>query len=266
MARFKHLFRKYILKKAVFFFTVLAISISAFAQHQSQPSDEMNADLPDETEETSLLGKGQIQLETALLINKHYKKASSIIGQALLRFGLSERVEVRAIIEDGKNRDTYIRETVQSTLPLGIGSKISLVKDHSWLPDMTFVGQLCLPLTSKSSVRREHWSPILLMAFENKLSPKWKFEYNTGAQQELFSTDWVWLANGSLHYHISDPLELFLEYYAQYGSGKSGHNNIGGGLSYQLGNHVQLYLSAGSSVAYHEPNQFVAGGIAFRVP
>ncbi|WP_114791321.1 transporter [Niabella yanshanensis] len=107
---------------------------------------------------------------------------------------------------------------------------------------------------------------MLLIAFENKLSSKWKLDYNAGAQQEVFSTEWVWLANGSLHYHICDPPELFLEYYAQYGVGKSGHNNIGGGWAYQPGNHVQIYLSGGASVAYHEPNQFVAGGIAFRLP
>ncbi|MGN7786372.1 transporter [Niabella sp. 22666] len=254
------------MKQTLLFIAIIVSHLSVIAQSKSAASTEMNVDLPDETEEASLVNKGSIQLETALLLNRYRQEASSAIGQALLRIGVSDRVELRALLEEGKNRDTYFDQTVQSTMPLGIGSKISLVKDHSWLPDMTFIGQLCLPLTSKSSGQREHWSPLLLMAFENKLSPKWKLEYNAGGQQEIFSTQWVWLANGSLHYHISDPLEVFLEYYAQYGVGKSGHNNVGGGLTYQLGNNIQVYLSAGSSVGYHEPNQFAAGGIAFRLP
>lgn len=254
------------MKKTLLLITIIALYLGVSAQNKPAASTEMNVDLPDETEEASLVDKGSMQLETALLLNRYHKDASSVIGQVLLRVGLSDRVELRALLEEGKNRDTYFDQTVQSTMPLGIGSKISLVKDHHWLPDMTFVGQLCLPVTSKSSQQREHWSPILLMAFENKLSPKWKLENNAGGQQEIFSTQWVWLANGSLHYHISDPLEVFVEYYAQYGVGKSGHNNVGGGLTYQLGDNIQVYLSAGSSVGYHEPNQFAAGGIAFRLP
>lgn len=254
------------MKQILLFITIVIFHLGVSAQNRPVAPSEMNVDLPDETEEASLVDKGSIQLETALLLNRYHQEASSVIGQVLLRIGVSDRVELRALLEEGKNRDTYFDQTVQSTMPLGIGSKISLVKDHSWLPDMTFIGQLCLPVTSKSSRQRQHWSPILLMAFENKLSPKWKLEYNAGGQQEIFSTQWVWLANGSLHYHISDPLEVFLEYYAQYGVGKSGHNNIGGGLTYQLGNHVQIYLSAGSSVGYNEPNQFASGGIAFRLP
>ncbi|MGE9312936.1 transporter [Niabella sp. CJ426] len=254
------------MKQTLLFIAIIVSHLSVIAQSKSAASTEMNVDLPDETEEASLVNKGSIQLETALLLNRYRQEASSAIGQALLRIGVSDRVELRALLEEGKNRDTYFDQTVQSTMPLGIGSKISLVKDHSWLPDMTFIGQLCLPLTSKSSRQREHWSSLLLMAFENKLSQKWKLEYNAGGQQEIFSTQWVWLANGSLHYHISDPLEVFLEYYAQYGVGKSGHNNMGGGLTYQLGNNIQVYLSAGSSVGYNEPNQFAAGGIAFRLP
>lgn len=238
-----------------------------FGQKSGSSGDEMNVDLPDETEETSLVGKGSLQMETALLLNRYHNNAkSSVIGQVLLRFGVSDRVELRAILEDGKNRDTYLDETVQSTMPLGIGSKVSLVKDHRWLPDMTLIGLLNLPLTSKSSGHRERWSPLLLMAFGHKLSEKWKLEYNAGGQQEVFSTEWVWLANGSLHYRLSAPMELFFEYYAQYGVGKRGHNNIGGGVTYQLDEHLQIYVSGGSSIGYNEPNQFIAGGIAFRLP
>lgn len=254
------------MKQTLLFIAIIVFHLGVIGQSKSAASTEMKVDLPDETEAASLVDKGSVQLETALLLNRYHQESPSVIGQVLLRVGLSDRVELRALLEEGKNRDTYFDQTVQSTTPLGIGSKISLIKDHKWLPDMTFVGQLCLPVTSKSSRQHEHWSPILLMAFENKLSPKWELEYNAGGQQEIFSSQWVWLANGSLHYHVSEPLEVFLEYYAQYGVGKSGHNNIGGGLTYQLGNDVQVYLSAGSSVGYNEPNQFAAGGIAFRLP
>ncbi|GAB3428045.1 transporter [Niabella aquatica] len=241
------------------------LTVTACAQSEKSSNIPMNADLPDETEEIALIDKGMFQVETAVLVNHYQDDASSVLGQLLVRYGLSDKVELRAILEDGKNRDAYFKNTVQATLPLGVGTKISLLKDHTWLPDMTFIGYLSLPFTSRSSLEQQHWSPILLMAFENKFSEKWKLEYNGGGQQEVFSDNWVWLANGSLHYKISNPLELFLEYFAQYPTGQQGHNNIGGGLTYELGHNTQIYLSGGSSVGYQEPNQFAAAGIAFRI-
>src|SRR5690349_6969943 len=89
---------------------------------------EMNVDMPDETEETDLLEKGQFQLETAFLHNGYQKGSSSNIGQAMLRYGLAKPVELRLLIEDGDMRDKYLDETVQSTYPLALGTKVTLVK------------------------------------------------------------------------------------------------------------------------------------------
>lgn len=79
---------------------------------------EMSIDLPGQTEETALVEKGQVQLETSLLYNRYKNVPSSLIGRALLRYGLSKRLEIRFLVEDGRQRDQYIEETVQSIYPL----------------------------------------------------------------------------------------------------------------------------------------------------
>ncbi len=226
----------------------------------------MNVDMPDETEETDLVDVGELQLETAFLHNGYDTGMASNIGQLMLRYGIAQRIELRLLIEDGRQRDRYVEETVQSTSPLAIGTKVSILKDHSWLPDMTFVGYLKLPITSRTNQQKPYWSPILLMAFQHKFGEKWKFEYNLGVQQEAFSTKWNYIGNGSLHYKIADPLEVFIEYYAQFKNGEEPDHNLGGGLAYQIGQSVELYLSSGTRIISSERNHFYAGGVAFRLP
>ncbi len=242
------------------------LTVKAQTGEQPRQTKEMNVDMPDETEETDLVDKGQLQLETAVLFNEYKEQANSVVFQGMLRYGLSKRIEVRMIAEDGKNRDTYLEETVQSTSPLAVGTKIALLKDHGWLPDMTFVAYIKLPFTSRKREQQSYWSPIFLLAFQEKLGDKFKLEYNAGIQQEAFSADWVWLANASAHYKIADPFEIFVEYYAQYQPAEDPKHNLGGGLAYQINDMFEVYAACGSTIDHEDYNRFVSGGIALRVP
>ncbi len=226
----------------------------------------MNVDLPDETEETDLVKKGQWQFETAVLYNAYKKEKSSHIGQGMVRYGVSHNLELRLLVEDGKQRDTYLTSTVQSTYPLAASVKVLLLEDKKGLPDIALVSYLKLPFTSRTKAQQRYWSPIFLAAFQNKWGTKWKLEYNAGIQQEAYSTSWAWLGNASLHYKLAEPLELFAEYYAQYQSKESPQHNIGGGLAYEWGKYVEIYASAGSTVFYEEANHFISTGIAVRLP
>lgn len=255
-----------------FFLTVLLTSLSAAPSRAQdgtpdppKKKTEMNVDMPDETEETDLVDRGQVQLETAVLCNRFRDGKPSVIGQALLRYGLSDRVEVRALLEDGRRRDQYLTETVQSTYPLAVGTKIVLLKDKPVLPDITFVGYVKLPATSRSREQAAYWSPIALLAFQHQFAgDKIKLEYNAGVQQDAFDTDWQELVNASFHYKLTQRLEAFAEYYAQFNRGEEPQHNLGGGLALEIGNRVEVYVSGGSTLRYEAANQFVAGGIAFR--
>ena len=228
--------------------------------------DEMNVDLPDETEETDLVKKGQWQLETSVLYNTYKTDKASLIGQALLRYGVSQALELRLLVEDGRQRDTYITSTVQSTYPLAASAKVLLLKDKRGLPDIAFISYLKLPFTSRTKEQQNYWSPIFLLAFQNEWDNKWKLEYNVGAQQEAYSTSWAALGNIALHYKIIDPLEVSAEYYAQYQPGEAPQHNIGAGLAYEWSKHIEIYASAGTTIFYNEANHFINAGIAVRLP
>lgn len=232
---------------------------------QAQQASEFNISIADKTEETGLLEKGQWQVEGGFLLNRYRHGASSDIGQLFIRHSISDKLEVRLLTEEGRGRDRYISETVQSTYPLAIGSKLKILENHSFLPVMTLVGYINLPFTAHSKQQSHYWSPMIFMAFQHQLSDKWSIDYNAGAQQEGFGTTWAALLNGSVHYRVTEKLESFVEYYAQYEPAGPPQHNIGGGLSLEITTHIAVYLAGGSSVfAKKETNSFYTAGIAAR--
>jgi hypothetical protein len=253
----------------IFIFTLVSAT-QGFGQQQEKKEkpaeEEMNVDMPDETQETDVVEKGQWQLETGFLLNRYQNEPNSFIGQGLLRYGVHKNIELKLLIEEGHGRDRYMEKTVQSTYPLALGTKIVLLKDKKALPDVTFVSFLKLPFTSQSSENKAYWSPLFLLAFQNKFGEKFKLEYNVGIQQEAYSSEWFWLVNASVHYKVFEKLEIFTEYYAQYINRQAPQHNVGGGLAYQAGRSVEFYLSGGGTLDSDESNHFFNGGIAFRLP
>jgi hypothetical protein len=228
--------------------------------------EEMSVDMPDETQETDLVEKGQWQVETAYLHNVYKQGSHSSIGQGLFRYGVSKHLEMRLLVEAGSELERYIEETVQSTYPAALSAKILLLKDHKGLPDISLVTFLQLPFYNVSKNKKAYWSPIFLLAFQNKFGEKWKLEYNAGIQQEAYSTDWAWMGNTAIHYQLSDHVELFAEYFAQYQSGEDPQHNVGAGIAYQVNNFIEFFGMAGGTVNYAESNRYVNVGFAFRRP
>lgn len=247
-------------------YLVLAISclaLTAFSQ-KGDDKNEMYVDMPDESEETNILKKGQWQFEPALLYNKYKDGGHSTISQLMVRYGAGRKIELRVLSEQGSHLHRYIEETVQSTYPLAFGPKIQLFEGRKLIPSIALVSFLNLPITTHGK-EKDHLTPLFLAAFQNEFSEKFKIEYNGGIQQGAFSREWSELVNASAHYKILDPVEVFVEFFAQYQHGSSPENNLGGGIAYQFAKNFEFYVSGGSSIHQSDYNRFVTAGLAIRV-
>jgi hypothetical protein len=246
------------------FILVLAFYGCSFRGYSQKK--EMNTDRPDQTEETHLVDKRQFQLETGFLYNNFDTGRSAYISRTSIRYGISKRLEAGLLIEQGSERDRYIKETVQSTYPLAVRIKALLIENHKWLPDITFIGYLQLPYTTLHTDGGWRRSTSLLAAFLHEVGNDWKIEYNAGFQQEAFDPDMTWLVNGSVHYILTQKVELFAGYFSQFQSHKNPFHNIDAGISYKIGDNMQIDLAGGSSILYNEPNQFLTAGFSIAIP
>lgn len=226
----------------------------------------MHTDWPDQSEDVHVMKPGELQLETGFSLTRfRTDDATAAVAHELIRYGLTKRVELRLVVEDGKLRDRYIEETSQSVAPLAASVKYALVDDHKWLPDIALVGYLKLPFTSRSREQKAYWSPAFVAAFEHKLTEKLMLEYNFGIRQKAYSSDYGWLSTTGLMYDITDKLEVFAEHFAQYQSAEEPQHNFDAGILYDLTDNLQLDLAAGSTIKYDEPNRFLSIGVCYRM-
>jgi Putative MetA-pathway of phenol degradation len=247
-------------KAIAIFAAALLLGIAAHAQ-----DDKMHTDWPDQSEDVKVMKPGQVQFETGMIYNSFDKGKNAFIAHELIRFGVVKKLELRMLVEDGRQRDRYIEETSQSVYPISLSAKYSLLEDHDWLPDVTVVGYVKLPFTSRSSSQTAYWSPAFIAAFEQELTKKLKLEYNAGIRQNAYDKEYAWIGTAGLLYDLSPKLEVFAEYFAQYQPEEAPQHNIDAGLLYDIGRNMQLDLAAGSTIFYEEPNRFLSLGFCYRV-
>ena len=240
---------------------ILALSYATADRAFSQES-KMNPDRPDQTEEVHVVSKGKLLFEEGFLVNSFDSGKNALIIRSLIRYGLVKGVELGFLLEQGRERNRYMEETVQSTYPLALRLKVALVEDHTWLPDITFLGYFQLPFSKNDEGEHAHASVSALLAFVNELSDKWKIEYNGGFQQEAFSNKIAWQVYTSLHYKISDKLESFVGSYSQFQHFQKPFHNVDLGLAIKLKENFQVDIAAGKSVGYDERNFFLTAGFS----
>jgi hypothetical protein len=238
-----------------------------YAQQKKQVADTINTDRPDQTESPHIVPAGHLQIETGLSINPFDSagEKTPLMGMAVLRYGLSKKLELRLLIEEGRDRDRYLDETTQGLFPLAIGGKALLLERASGpIPQIALLAWLSLPFLARSSEQSIYWSPQVLMAFENKIGDKLELEYNIGAKQEVFGPRWQAVGSTSLHIELSKKLTGFVEYFGQYQPSEDPMHNIDGGLLYKINPKLQLDISGGRSVSapFDKSSSFLSLGAA----
>ncbi|MET0242971.1 MAG: transporter [Flavitalea sp.] len=226
-------------------------------------AQEMIPDRPDQTEEVHVVPRGRFQLESGLIINGFDSGRSAVINRSILRYGLSKRVEIGLLTEQGRDRNRYLDETVQSSYPVALRLKAVLLQKHSWLPDITLVGYGQIPVAKNDEGQKAKPSGSVLVAFLNEIGKKWKLDYTAGFQQEAFGPKFGWQVFTSLHYEISEKTECFAGSYSQFQRDEHPFHNLNVGIAYYLLETLQVDIAAGHSINREDGNGFVTVGFAW---
>ncbi|RYZ38768.1 MAG: transporter, partial [Sphingobacteriales bacterium] len=215
-----------------------------------------------QTEEVHVVPRGKFVLENGFASTQFDSGRSALIVRSMLRYGLMKNLEVGLLSEQGRDRNRYIEETVQSTYPLALRLKVALLQKHRWLPDISLISYWQIPVAKNDEGEHARNSFSVLLAFLHELSEKWKLEYNTGFQQEAFSKDIAWQLYTSVHYKLTEKMETFVGSYSQFENHKEPFHNVDAGLGYKLNKNMQVDVAAGTSVGYPEHNNFATVGFS----
>lgn len=242
---------------------ILCGATAAFAQ-----GEEIETDRPDQSESSSLVPKGTLQLEAGYFFQKATEQGLTIrthaYPTALVRVGVLDWLELRvlsalkdSVTENGKERE------VSGLAPLNLGVKVKLWEEQGWRPEAAFLVRAALPVGSRY-FRPDNPEPEIRLMFTNGITEKIDLAYNLthswveGEPQKGYTL--------SLSGEMLDKLTVYGEVFGSKRKGEKAEHQADIGVLYLLLPNLQLDVAAGKGLHASAPDFFVTTGVSYRLP
>jgi len=252
----------------VWFVSLVPLLFSAFA-FASAP--ELVTDRPDQTESTEIVPRGWVQTELGF----GDVDRGDATAMALVRVGLTERVEFRAGL------DEVFLSGPDDAIDLGLGAKIRLSDENGSRPAIAVLAALNQKIGDSLSPSSDGVRPSFRFVFSHTLSERLSLGYNAGVSwDESFSplgglpaafdrdllSRFVWTA--ALGIGATDRVGFFVEAFGDSGLSDHGRTEtaLDGGVTFLVRPNIQLDLFVGTGVSNAAPDWLAGAGVSFRLP
>jgi len=237
---------------------ILLITALIIAVTYGELSAQIITDRPDQTESSSTVPNGALQLETGVLVGFAGENRNStrqiLFPSTLLRYGIMNGVEVRVLsqMESIKFNDVKY----QGISDLVVGTKIQLIKSEKRNIQVAFLTHLIIPMGS-SEVSSGKYGTSNRISVSHALGDNVGVGYNVGY-------NYYGVGSGDLVYSlalgvgVNDKVSLFIEPYGEITDFKEFVTNIDAGFTYLVKENFQLDFSFGSGIS-HRMNYVSAG-------
>ncbi len=205
-------------------------------------------DRPDQTESSSTVGKGNLQIESGVLLafegNNQTSSRQILAPTNLFRVGISKNFELRLLsqFETFKNDNP----SVQGISDLEVGTKIQLFKKEGINTEIAFLSHLSVPSGSKE-LTNDGYGTINKLSISHSLNENMGLGYNLG--YNYFGQD-----NGdltysfALGYSINENVGVYLEPYGAITNIDQHVSNFDTGFTYLPNENMQFDFSFGVGI------------------
>ena len=238
--------------------------VLGFASSYAQSEEPLSPDRPGEgTDAASVVGKGKVQLEAGLLREWEQREAYVFwqYPTALLRYGIFDRVEIRA------SSGLVTGRTAAGPLwsPLDVSTKIAIIgQPQGWLPQLALLAGLTLPRTGSDAVQSRFTQPRIVLLMNHSLTSWLGITTNLGAHWENDSPETIYRYAVSFDLSLSDRVGAFAEFYGDLPEASSNDHLFNSGFTFLINNDLQLDLAAGTAFTSGAPDFYVGAGVAVR--
>jgi hypothetical protein len=229
---------------------------------------ELKTDRPDQTESSTVVPKGALQLEAGYFFQKATEESQSVkthaYPTALVRVGVLEWLELRVL---GALKDSVVengsRRKVGGVSPLNLGLKFQLWQGQGWRPEAAFLVRAALPVGSRA-FRPDDPEPELRLMLSNKITQKVEVAYNlTMSWPDGDPTKGYTL---SLSGEVHDKVTVYGEVFGNKTEGEKAAHQADAGVLFLLRPNLQLDLAAGTGISKAAPDYFITAGLSLRLP
>jgi len=237
------------------------LNVTAFSQQ-----DKIQSDRPGETLTPHLTRKGYFQIEAGFEKGQQNKTDYSTTHPELqLKYGLSNRIELRAELVAASERNFSKNEFNYGLRPVELGAKAKLLEGKGVVPRATFYTQVGIPKFASEDHQTPNAIPRVKLLFENQFLKKFHLNYNVGAEWDGENPKPRWMYSIDQEIELSDRWELFVETFAYFQQGEAAQHHLDGGVSFFPNKDVKVDVYAGKGLSAEAPEYFISAGLSFRL-
>jgi len=256
----------------VLFVTGHLLSGTVMAQELTLPRPEIVTDRPDQTESSSLVPVGALQVETGFMVegdrSGSYRESDYTYNTTLIKYGINENFEFRLIQEYLGNKGELANETIRyrGFSPVSIGAKIRIADEGKYTPQVAFLGHITLP-TGSEKYNPSYICSDFRFSMEYDFTDRVSLGVNLGAQGDGESPVTTGIYTLEVGYSLLNKLSLFAELYGFVSEKTKADQDhrFNGGISYLITDVLQYDMSAGIGLSESSTDYFVSTGLSFRV-
>ena len=250
-------------------------------------------DRPDITESAQITPVGWFQYEGGYQYS-HMEESISVTtftdahqSEQVLRFGVSERFEVRSVINANTQRIDVPATWVDATRltginPVTIGFKYNLFEESDMLPQTTWLSHITLPWIAGGDYRAPSQGNVVFheqrLMLEKGLTSKLGIASNIGISGGMSGSNGFvdgGMFSLALGYDLGKDFGVYVEYFSNWqvqGQQLFGTPYFDGGFTKLLSNDLQLDVYAGFDLSPYVSTQlntsglFFGTGVSYRLP
>ena len=189
----------------------LLITVATFSQ-------QIITDRPDQTESSSTIAKGSLQIEMGLVASTlDNNKLNSFAGPStLIRYGITEGIELRLFNQYEAHKLELFDETnkVSGFSDIELGVKVQLLKKEGVNTEIAFLSHAIIP-TAKDELSNDKMATINKLSISHSLSEIFGLGYNVG--YNYVGQIHAFTYSAALGFSIADNFGGYIESYGVYG-------------------------------------------------
>jgi hypothetical protein len=203
-------------------------------------------DRPDQTESSSAVGKGNLQLESGILLDIEgeglYSTRHLFAPTTLFRYGILNGMELRILSQFETQKTSG--QSVSGISDIEIGAKLQVFNNENGHTKIAFLSHIIAP-TGTRELTNSDFGIINKIAVSHELRENMSLGYNLGYS-------WYGRDNGDLTYSLSLGIgingrtAIFIEPYGAIENLREFILNMDAGLTYLIGKNLQVDTSFGT--------------------
>lgn len=219
----------------------------------SAKSQTIITDRPDQTESSSTVDKGALQIESGILYgtvkDDFFSEEVLLAPTVLWRYGITYGIELRLLTEFASVKDKLTSDKSSGVTDLQVGTKIQILKKEDVKTEIAFLSHIIIP-TAKSELTLNEIGTINKLSIAHDIGDTFGLGYNVGY-------DYFGFGSGNLTYSlalglsISDKVGLYIEPYGSLVELDKHEASFDAGFTYLVQDNLQLDISAGTGLNYN---------------